>query len=134
VCGIRWTPDERAVAASDYYQWIVCGMELYAALADGPARLIEVFPTASWTRWRGKRGSRSRAAWTVEGLGRLDLSDVPVRTSQDQRDAIAAAVTARELAYGNTEEIGEIIVPRPHSSVIGAIPDRSGRGRETSGR
>ena len=38
-------------------------------------------------------------------------ADVPPATNQDQRDAIAAAVTAREHTLGLTEAIGEIIVP-----------------------
>jgi hypothetical protein len=41
----------------------------------------------------------------------LGLEDVPARTNQDQRDAIAAAVTARQYAHGMTEAMGEIVVP-----------------------
>jgi hypothetical protein len=44
-------------------------------------------------------------------LANLDLAGVPRRTNQDQRDAIAAAVTARQHTQGLTEAIGEIIVP-----------------------
>jgi hypothetical protein len=44
-------------------------------LFDAPAardiEVIEVFPTASWTRWHGKRGPRTRAAWTRQGLAAL---------------------------------------------------------------
>ena len=36
---------------------------------------------------------------------------MPERTNQDERDAVAAAVTAREHTLGLTEAIGEIIVP-----------------------
>jgi predicted nuclease with RNAse H fold len=111
VCGIRWTPDPAAVGASDYYGWIVQGLELYAALADVPMEVIEVFPTASWTRWFGKRGSHRRSAWTRHGLTNLGLSGVPERTNQDQRDAIAAAVTARQYTEGTTESFAEIVVP-----------------------
>ena len=70
-----------------------------------------VFPTASWTRWFGKRGSRSRATWTRQGLTALGLEGIPVRTNQDQRDAIAAAMTARQHSAGMTEAIGDIVVP-----------------------
>ncbi len=38
-------------------------------------------------------------------------ADVPPATNQDQRDAIAAAVTARQHTQGLTEPIGEIVVP-----------------------
>jgi predicted nuclease with RNAse H fold len=56
ICGIRWTPHAGAVEANDYYGWIVEGLKLYAALDSAPAYVIEVFPTASWTRWLGREG------------------------------------------------------------------------------
>ena len=112
VCGIRWTPDAAHVHASDYYAWIVEGLALYRALADYGGTVIEVFPTASWTRWHGKRGTRRRSTWTCEALAALSLRGVPARTNQDQRDAIAAAVTAERHAAGSTERFGEIVVPR----------------------
>jgi predicted nuclease with RNAse H fold len=108
VCGIRWTPDARSLHASDYYEWIVEGLALYKALAG--VKLIEVFPTASWTRWIGPR-ERSRAKWTRAGLETLELDGLPANTNQDQRDAIAAALTAREYSRGTTERFGEIVVP-----------------------
>jgi predicted nuclease with RNAse H fold len=111
ICGIRWTPDRTKVEGSPYYAWIIEGMNLFKALADRDTELIEVFPTASWTRWFGARRARSRAAWTEQGAVRLGLKDIPHRTNQDQRDAIAAAVTARRHAEGMTEAFGEIVVP-----------------------
>ncbi|HEV2377266.1 MAG TPA: hypothetical protein VGS19_34520 [Streptosporangiaceae bacterium] len=111
VCGIRWTPDAGHVHASAYYAWIIEGLALFDALAAHGVEAIEVFPTASWTRWHGKRGTRTRAAWTRQGLAALGLAGVPPRTNQDQRDAIAAAVTARQHSLGLTEAIGEIVVP-----------------------
>jgi predicted nuclease with RNAse H fold len=111
ICRIRWTPDATAVGASDYYGWIIEGLKLYAALDSSAANVIEVFPTASWTRWLGPRGSQRRSAWTREGLTKLGLNGVPNRTNQDQRDAIAAALTARQHAEGLTECFGEIVVP-----------------------
>lgn len=113
ICGIRWTPDARRAHASAYYAWILEGLALYGALADYGVEVIEVFPTASWTRWRGSRGSQTRAVWTRQGLAALDLTDVPARTNQDQRDAIAAAMTARQHSRAETETIGEIVVPSP---------------------
>jgi predicted nuclease with RNAse H fold len=96
ICGIRWTPDRATVEGNPYYAWIHEGLELFDALADRDVELIEVFPTASWTRWFGPRGPRSRVLWTKLGVVRLGLEGVPPRTNQDQRDAIAAAVTARQ--------------------------------------
>jgi predicted nuclease with RNAse H fold len=111
ICGIRWTPDERHVHASAYYAWIVEGLNLFRALAAGHTEVIEVFPTASWTRWHGGRGRQTRAAWTRQGLAALGLAGVPARTNQDQRDALAAAVTARQHSLGRTETMGDIVVP-----------------------
>lgn len=111
ICRIRWTPDERHVHATTYYAWILEGRALFDALAAHDVEVIEVFPTASWTRWYGKRGTQTRAAWTRQGLAALGLKSVPARTNQDQRDAIAAAMTARQHALAMTETIGEIVVP-----------------------
>jgi predicted nuclease with RNAse H fold len=112
VCGIRWTPDLAAVRAGGaYYAWVRHGLLLFDALRERGLAAIEVFPTASWTRWCGPRGARSRTRWSRDGLANLDLAGVPRRTNQDQRDAIAAAVTARQHTQGLTEAIGEIIVP-----------------------
>jgi predicted nuclease with RNAse H fold len=111
ICGIRWTPDRKTVEGNPYYAWIIEGLELFEALADRQVDLIEVFPTASWTRWFGPRGSRSRATWTEQGAARLGLAGIPRRTNQNQRDAIAAAVTARQHTEGRTEALGEIVVP-----------------------
>jgi predicted nuclease with RNAse H fold len=107
VCGIRWTPDPVRVHASAYYGWVVHGLELHAVIDA-----IEVFPTASWTRWLGRRGARPRSDWTRAGLPALGLAGIPARTNQDQRDALAAAVTARQHARGETEAFGAIYVPR----------------------
>lgn len=115
VCGIRYTPDAARIRGGGaFYAWIVEGLGLYAALAGGGARVVEVFPTAAWTRWFGPRGGRSRAQWTRAGLARLGLGGLPARTNQDERDAIAAAVTARLHDAGATEVFGdELVVPRP---------------------
>jgi predicted nuclease with RNAse H fold len=112
VCGIRWTPPRALLDGNPYYGWIVEGLRLYEALEGHPAAVIECFPTASWTRWHGSRDRRSRAAWSREALAALGIRDVPARTNQDTRDAIAAAVTAREYDRGRCERFGEIVVPR----------------------
>lgn len=131
VCGIRWTPDERSVRANPYYGWVTHGLELFRALAAHGVQAIEVFPTASWTRWRGSRGMQTRAAWTRQGLAALGLAGVPARTSQDQRDALAAAVTARQHTLAQTETIGEIVIPvvRPGTQRLAAGPRHPARQR-----
>jgi hypothetical protein len=70
-----------------------------------------MLPDASWTRWLGPRDGRQRSAWTREGLATLGLEDVPSRSNQDVRDAIAAALTAREYQGRRFDAFGDIIVP-----------------------
>jgi predicted nuclease with RNAse H fold len=114
VCGIRWTPDQATlVGGNRYYEWIRRGLDLYRALKAGGWSWIEVFPTASWTRWEGERRG-SRAVWTKNALPNLGLKDLPARTNQDTRDAIAAALTARQHSLGEAQAFGPIVVPRPH--------------------
>jgi predicted nuclease with RNAse H fold len=112
VCGIRYTPSRATLEEGNpYYDWIRHGLELYEALEGGAWRVVECFPTASWTRWSGRRNGRSRAAWSTGALAKLAVSGVPRRTSQDARDAIAAALTARGFDQGSTVSFGEIVVP-----------------------
>jgi predicted nuclease with RNAse H fold len=110
VCGIRWTPDERRLRDNPYYEWIRNGFRLYRAL-DDEADVVEVFPTAAWTRWAGPRHKDSRAAWSRRALAGLPVEDVPAQTNQDVRDAIAAALTARLHSERRTEMFGDIAVP-----------------------
>ena len=112
VCGIRWTPEASKLDGNPYYAWILEGLALYELLAEHDVEVIEVFPTASWTRWHGPREKRSRAEWSREALAGLPLSGMPARTNQDQRDAIAAAASAREFDAGRTDAFGEIVVPK----------------------
>jgi predicted nuclease with RNAse H fold/GNAT superfamily N-acetyltransferase len=125
ICGIRWTPDERVVHASPYYEWIVEGLAVFKALAAHEVEVVEVFPTASWTRWCGRRGSRSRAAWSRQGLATLGLAGLPARTNQDQRDAIAAAVTARQHTRGMTETMGTIVVPAGGVTILPGLREKA---------
>jgi predicted nuclease with RNAse H fold len=111
VCGIRWTPASSQLTANPYYEWIVEGLRLYDALAHEPVKVIECFPTASWTRWHGARNGRRRSVWTREALAALNLQAVPPRTNQDMRDAIAAALTARDHDQGRSQAFGDIVVP-----------------------
>ncbi len=112
VCGIRWTPPTEQLDGNPYYEWIVEGLRLYDALQGLTTEVIECFPTASWTRWHGARNGRRRSAWTREALAASRLEGVPPRTSQDMRDAIAAAMTARDYARGRCDVFGDIVVPR----------------------
>lgn len=117
VCGIRYTPDNDAlVRGGSYYAWIRNGLALYDALAeadDDGGQVVEVFPTASWTRIGGPRGSLPRGAWSASALRSLKLEGLPARRlSQDDRDAIGAAWTARLCSVpGAIEWFGEIAVP-----------------------
>lgn len=114
ICGIRWTPDEERVRGNDYYGWIVNGRRLYDQLEDtaGEWTVIEVFPTASFTIWAGPRAG-GRAVWTRKALTALGLSGFPKRRlNQDDRDAVAAAVTARLFSQGGTRSFAdELVVP-----------------------
>ena len=87
VCGIRWTPDTQHVRANPYYAWILEGLALFGALGGCGAEVIEVFPTASWTRWHGQRGPRTRAAWSRQALAAFGLEGCRpgrTRTSETQ--------------------------------------------------
>lgn len=114
ICMIRWTPDRRTIEEGGrYYEWIRCGLTLYDLLEERTnAPVIEVFPTASWTRWHGRREGERRSIWSSAALGQLRIAEAPERTSQDLRDAIAAAGTAYQWAHCETEAFGEIVVPR----------------------
>jgi hypothetical protein len=112
VCGIRWTPARTQLAANPYYEWLVEGLRLYGALVHEPVKVIECFPTASWTRWHGPRDGRRRSIWTREALAALNLQAVPPRTNQDMRDAIAAALTAHRGVAGSIPALAIPVLPR----------------------
>jgi predicted nuclease with RNAse H fold len=118
ICRIRFTPDEETVHGphrSGYYEWIVNGLKLYAELERAAERtgwsVIECFPTASFTRFGGPRGSRTRAAWSRGVLAGLQLRGLPRRMNQDERDAVMAALTARAWQRRRVERFGELVVP-----------------------
>jgi predicted nuclease with RNAse H fold len=100
ICGIRYTPDQHGLSASPaYYAWIMNGKNLYAALTRAQlGDVIEVFPTASWTRLSGSRVG-TRAQWTRAAMQsvlarRVEIKGIPANHNQDVRDAIVAAYTA----------------------------------------
>jgi predicted nuclease with RNAse H fold len=114
ICNIRWTPAASELAGNPYYEWIEHGLELYAALARAlpNAELIEVFPTASWTVWSGPRAGRDRIAWSAAALAAIAPAGLPTRRlSQDDRDAVAAALTTRLHGEGRARSFGAIVVP-----------------------
>lgn len=116
VCGIRYTPNGSALGENKiYYAWIENGFRLYAALVAAKRtagwKVIECFPTATWSLLGGRKGSRSRARWSREVLERIQLERLPARMNQDARDAIGAAVTAKLYDDNATEPFGDIIVP-----------------------
>lgn len=113
VCGIRYTPDRRRLEANrTYYGWILQGLELYATLTSAQFRVIECFPTASWTRWAGPRGKAPRSRWSQGALARLGLANMPARVGQDGRDAIGAAMTAYADEKNCVDRFGDIVVPK----------------------
>jgi predicted nuclease with RNAse H fold len=113
ICGIRYTPARELVAdeANAYYEWIRRGLALYEALPE-EWTVVECFPTATWTRLHGARGRSSRASWSAAALAGLGIEGLPARASQDVRDAVGAALTARLHDLGETESLGDIVVPR----------------------
>jgi hypothetical protein len=119
VCGLRYTPSrleldrQKQGRAPRFYEWIECGLALYDALAAAGLASVECFPTAAWTRWYRPRGSEPRATWSRRALAGLRLRGVPSGLGQDGRDALGAAVTARDHERGWTESFGDITVPRP---------------------
>jgi predicted nuclease with RNAse H fold len=115
VCGIRFTPSLAVMRAhaGGYYDWVLNGLALYDRLerAGSAWEVIECFPTAAFTRLGGPRGGSSRALWTRQVLEELGIGGLPRRTSQDERDAVMAALTARAYDQGEAERFGEIVVP-----------------------
>jgi predicted nuclease with RNAse H fold len=119
ICNIRFTPDEAGLASNPiYYDWIYNGFRLYRECEAASVDVIECFPTASWTRWAGPKGERTRAAWTRAALQDMRLRDIPSSINQHRRDAIGAALTARAHADGETEAFGDIVVPRRRSARV----------------
>ncbi len=127
ICGLRFTPDRRTLASSRYYEWILNGFALYRGLTTAGLRAIECFPTASWTRWYGPRQTSPRGAWSAAALRRRPLASVPRRLDQDERDAIAAALTARDHALKLTERFGDLVVPYPYLDGGARLRYRTGR-------
>jgi predicted nuclease with RNAse H fold len=125
ICGIRYTPELARLEGNAYYEWIVNGLELYAALEEHGLMVIECFPTASFTRWAGARGAKTRAAWSHAYLASLGFA--PDRHGQDGRDAVAAALTARCYDEGSFEAFGEIIVPQAPVAATSGPSARAGR-------
>lgn len=113
ICALYYTPDAATAANSRFHAWMRHGWAAHRALERaGDWQVIECYPTATWTRLVGPRNGRTRAAWTSDGIDRLGVSGLPARMSQDARDAVAAAVTARLAGEGRTETFGDIHVPR----------------------
>jgi predicted nuclease with RNAse H fold len=82
ICGIRWTPDASHVHASACYAWILEGLALFHALAAHDVEVIEVFPTASWTRWHGKRSPGPARPGLGRDLAALGLDSARTKTNE----------------------------------------------------
>jgi len=129
ICALRYTPDRRGLRASPvYYSWIANGLALWQALEGAGLTALECFPTASWTRWYRPRARTPRATWSTRALARRRLDGVGGALDQDERDAIAAALTAYEWSAGRCETFGDIIVPvaPPRAAHAGAAASRRG--------
>lgn len=116
ICGLRFTPSEQAALARTdrYYEWITYGLELWTRLRQLEVPTIECFPTASWQQWAGPRGPRTRAGWTrtvLEDLGHRGLLLRQPASNQDRRDAVAAALTARQSTRQTMLTFGPLTVP-----------------------
>jgi methylated-DNA-protein-cysteine methyltransferase-like protein len=100
----------------------------FPAFAGGPSRrgvALEVYPHLTYRILAGgPRGGAAKLAWSRAALGRR-VPGLPRDATQDQLDAVAAALTAwffaedRFVCYGDARE-GVIIAPRI---------DAPGRGR-----
>lgn len=116
VCGICYTPNRSALEANpSYYGLTLDGLALYESLKKEAKRpgwtVIEGFPTASWTRLAGARKAPARRV-DARRPRALGLKALPPQTSQDGRDAVAAAKTAQLFERrGATEHFGDIVVP-----------------------
>lgn len=113
---LRFTPSEQtALARTDrYYEWIEHGVELWTRLRQAGIPTIECFPTASWRQWTGPRGSRTRGEWTraaLEDLVGRGLQPCEPASNQDRRDAVAAALTARQSSRQTMLTFGPLTVP-----------------------
>jgi hypothetical protein len=63
-------------------------------------------------RWTPELAALPGAAWTRAALDSLELEGLPPRRpNQDDRDAVAAALVARQYEEGATTAYGNIIVP-----------------------
>lgn len=121
VCPIFYTPDEAIVfSGHPFYGWMREGLGLYAAIASAApgTTVVEVFPSAAWTVWAGKRCGRGKPEWSRTALRRAGVGGVPQRCSQDARDAIGAAVVAGLHFAGETIRYGDIAVPRSGSVAL----------------
>lgn len=128
ICRIRYAPDRATADArgDGYDAWIEHGLELWEALRERELEVVECFPTASWTQWAGPRAGQSRTAWTLQALADLaarGLEAVERATNQDRRDAVAAALTARQSTRHPMLVFGPLVVPH-----AGSDPLASSRG------
>ena len=123
VCPIFYTPEESVVRSGHpFYGWMCEGLDLYEALAAGAPRTkrVEVFPSAAWTVWAGKRDDRPKSRWSRLALKRVGVRGLPQRCSQDARDAVGAALVAGLYLAGETVSYGGIAVPRAGSVALTA--------------
>jgi hypothetical protein len=69
-----------------------------------------------------------------ESLAALGLDGVPSRTDQDARDAIAAALIARDYEHRRFQPFGAIVVPEPPDGGMPLCARRKRRSRTSRWR
>ena len=138
VCGIRYTPDADTITSGGtYYEWIRNGFALYEALAAvalAPGwQVIEVFPTASWTRLYKRRESARRASWSRAALASLSLNGPPARRlNQDEVGCVRGAREGAEHRHRvDRQEVGDPLRAR---GLVHALPTREQRPRVSQPR
>lgn len=134
ICGIRFTPDLERGKSGSYYEWIRNGLELWRELAAQFSKniLIEVFPTASWTCWAGKRRTATRASWSSVAMNRYDKDHAlglrQFFSNQDKRDSFAAALTGWQWGEGGAIAVSAQDEPGPGSAEAGIVIPEPGGG------
>jgi hypothetical protein len=109
---------------------------------DRPRRPGRDLPDRRLDDLGGPAGWCPRGAWSGAALADLDLAGLPDRRlSQDDRDAVAAALVAELHTEGRTRAFGEIIVPvagaapaAPRRARTSPAPPAAARGRPAPGR
>ena len=101
---------------SAYYGWVVHGLEFHAALMTRTAAEVDRGLPDRVVDALARRSRRPEPVGLDAGGGARPRARSRARAdNQDQRDAIAAAVTARQHTAGTTQTLIDILVPAPRT-------------------